>query len=75
MEEVKKKKKEELYATIKSSSKDDNINRSQDLYHRNTIVIAGDSIKNGVFEDRLHRKNYMGKSSKFLKCECGGYPA
>ena len=58
LEEVKKKK-EEFYATKKSSSKD--TSSSQDLYPRNTIVIAGDSIINGVFEDRLRRKNHVVK--------------
>ena len=39
----------------KSNSKDNHTSSSQDLYPRNTIVIAGDSIINGVFEDRLRR--------------------
>ena len=39
-----KKKKEEFYTT-KSYSKDDNISISQDLYPRNTIIIAGDYYK------------------------------
>ena len=49
LKEVKKKKKEGFYATKKSSSKD--TSSSQDLYPRNTIVIAGDFIINGFFED------------------------
>ena len=40
-----KKKKEEFYTTKKSYSKDDNISISQDLYPRNTIIIAGDYYK------------------------------
>ena len=32
---------------------------------RNTIVIAGDSIINGVFEDRLRRKNHVVKVRNF----------
>ena len=31
------------------------------MYPRNTKGIAGDSIINGVFEDRLHRKNHVVK--------------
>ena len=65
LEEVKKKAKEEFYASIKSFSKDDNTSRSEDLYHRKTIVIAGDSVINGVFEDRLRRKNHVGKVRNF----------
>ena len=63
LEKVKKNKKEEFYATKKSSSKD--TSSSQDLYPRNTIVIAGDSILNGVFEDRLHRKSHVVKVRNF----------
>ena len=59
MEEVKKKKKEEFYASKKSYSKDDNTSSTQDLYPRNTIVIAGDSTINRIFEDRLRRKNHV----------------
>ena len=51
LEEVKKK--EQFYASKRSYSTDDNTSSSQDLYLRNTIVIVGDSIKKGVFEDRL----------------------
>ena len=40
----------------KSCSKDDNASRSEDLYLRKTTVIAGDSIINRVFEDRLRKK-------------------
>ena len=65
MGEVKKKKKEELYASKKSYLKDDNTNSSQDLYPRITIVIAGGSIINGVIEDRLRRKNYVVKARNF----------
>ena len=59
LEEVKKKKKEEFYASKKSYLKDNNTNSSQDSYPRNTIVIAGDSIVNGVIENRLRRKNHV----------------
>ena len=65
MGEVKKKKKEELYASKKSYLKDDNTNSSQDLYPRITIVIARGSIINGVIEDRLRRKNYVVKARNF----------
>ena len=65
MEEVKKKKKEEFYTSKKSNSKDNHTSSSQDLYPRNTIVIAGDSIINGVFEDRLRRKNHVVKVLNF----------
>ena len=51
LEEVKKKKQEGFYVTKKGYSKD--TSSSQNLYPRNTIVVAGDSIINGVFEDRL----------------------
>ena len=54
LEEVKKMKKEEFYAVKKGSSKD--ASSSQDLYLRNTIVVAGDSISNGVFKERLRKK-------------------
>ena len=64
LEEVKKKK-EEFYASKKSNSKDNHISSSQDLYPRNTIVIAGDSIINGVFEDRLRTKNHVVKVRNF----------
>ena len=64
LEEVKKMKKE-FYASKKSNSKDNHTSSSQDLYHRNTIVIAGDSIINGVFEDRLRRKNHAVKVRNF----------
>ena len=65
LEEVKKKKKEEFYASKKSNSKDNHTSSSQDLYPRNTIVIAGHSIINGVFEDRLRRKNHVVKVRNF----------
>ena len=52
LEEVKKKKKEEFYASKKSYLKVDNTSSTQDLYPRNIIVIAGDSIINRIFEDR-----------------------
>ena len=65
LEEVKKKKKEEFYASKKSDSKDNHTISSQDLYPRNTIVIAGDSIINGVFEDRLRRKSHVVKVRNF----------
>ena len=45
--------------------KDANINSSQDLNPRNTIVIAEDSIINGVFEERLRRKNHVVKVQNF----------
>ena len=61
LKEVKKKKKEEFYASKKGNSKDNHTSSSQDLYPRNTIVIAGDSMINGVFEDRLRRKNHVVK--------------
>ena len=51
LEEVKKKKQEGFYVTKKGYSED--TSSSQDLYPRNTIVIAADSNINGVFEDRL----------------------
>ena len=35
------------------------------MHPRNTIVIAGDSIINGVFEERLRRKNYVVKVRNF----------
>ena len=60
----KKKNKEEFYAAKKSPSKD-NTSSSQDLYSRNTIVIAGDSTINGVFEDRLRKKNHVVKIRNF----------
>ena len=63
LEEVKKKKKEEFHATKKSFSKD--TSSSQDLYPKNAIVIAGDSIINGVFENRLRRKNHVLKVRHF----------
>ena len=63
LEEVKKKKKEEFYAAKRSSTK--NASSSQDSYPRNTIVIAGDSIMNGVFEDRLRKKNHVIKVRNF----------
>ena len=75
MGEVKKKKKEELYASKKSYLKDDNTNSSQDLYPRITIVIARGSIINGVIEDRLRRKKLCGEGSKFPRCKCGLYAA
>ena len=59
LEEVKKKKKEKFYASKKSYLKDNNANSSQDSYLRNTIVNAGDSIVNGVIENRLRRKNHV----------------
>ena len=65
LEEVKKKKKEKFYASKKSYLKDYNTNSSQYLYSRNTIVIAGHSIKNGVIENRLHRKNHVVKIRNF----------
>ena len=65
LEEVKKKKKEEFYASKKSNSKDNHTSSSQDLYPRNTIVIAGESIINGVFEDRLRRRNHVVKVRNF----------
>ena len=65
LEEVKKKKKEEFYASKKSNSKDNHTSSSQDLYPRNTIVIAGGSIINGVFEDRLRRRNHVVKVRNF----------
>ena len=65
LEEVKKKKKEEFYASKKSNSKDNHTSSSQDLHPRNTIVIAGDSIINGVFEDMLRRKNHVVKVRNF----------
>ena len=58
LEEVKKKK-EECCASKKYYSKDHNTSSNRDLYPRNTIVMAGDSIINEVFEGRLHRKNHM----------------
>ena len=64
MEEVKKKT-EEFYASKKSNSKDNHTSSSQDLHPSNTIVIAGDSIINGVFEDRLRRKSHMVKVQNF----------
>ena len=64
LEEVKKKK-EEFYSSKKSNSKDNHTSSSQDLYPRNTIVIAGDSIINGVFEDWLRRKNHVVKVRNF----------
>ena len=45
--------------------KDANISSSQDLNPRNTIVIAEDSIINGVFEERLRRKNHVVKVQNF----------
>ena len=36
------------------------------MYLRNTIVIAGDSIINGFFEDRLRRKKQVVKVRNFL---------
>ena len=45
--------------------KDANTSSSQDLNPRNTIVIAGDSIINGVFEERLRRKNHVVKVQNF----------
>ena len=65
LEEIKKMKKEESYAFKKSSSKDDNTSSSQNLYPKNTIVIAGYSIVSGVFEDRLRRKSLVVKVSNF----------
>ena len=65
MEEVKKKNKEEFYASKKSYSKEDHRSSSQDLYSRNTIVIAGDSIVKRVFEDRLRTKNHVVKVRNF----------
>ena len=59
LEEIKKNKKEEFYASKKSFSKDDHTSSSQDLYPRNIIIIAGYSIINGVYEDRLRRKNLV----------------
>ena len=35
------------------------------MHPRNTIVIAGDSIINGVFEERLRRKNHVVKVRNF----------
>ena len=67
LEEVKKKWKKDFYASKKSYLKDDNTNSSQDLYPRNTIVIAGDSITNGVIEDRLRCKNHVVKVQNFWK--------
>ena len=64
LEEVKKKK-EKFYASKKSYLKDYNKNSSQDLYSRNTIVVAGDSIINEVIEDRLRRKNHVVKVRNF----------
>ena len=61
LEEVKKKKKVELYASRKSNSKDNHTSSSQDLYPRNTTVTAGDS----VFEDSLGRKNHVAKVRNF----------
>ena len=65
LEEVKKKKKEEFYGSKESYLKDDDTSSSQDLYRRNTIVIAGDSIINGDIEDRLRRKNHEVKARNF----------
>ena len=65
LEEVKKKKKEEFYASKNSNSKDNHTSSSQDLYPKNTIVIAGDSIINGVFEDKLRRKKHVVKVRNF----------
>ena len=65
LEEVKKKKKEKFYASKKSYLKDYNTNSSPDLYSRNTIVIAGDSIINEVIEDRLRRKKHVVKVRNF----------
>ena len=53
------------YASEKTNSKDNHTSSSQDLHPRNTIVIAGDSIINGVFEDRLRRKDHMVKVRNF----------
>ena len=64
LEEVKKKK-EKFYASKKSYLKDYNTNSSPDLYSRNTIVIAGDSIINEVIEDRLRRKKHVVKVRNF----------
>ena len=50
LEKVKKKSKDEFYASKEGSSKDDNTSSSQDLYLRNTVVIAGGSIINGFFK-------------------------
>ena len=55
LEEVKKKKKEEFYASRKSNSKDNHTSNSQDLYPRDTILIAGD----------LRRKNHVVKVRNF----------
>ena len=38
---------------------------SRDVYSRNIIVIAGYSIINGAFEDRLRRKNHLIKVRNF----------
>ena len=65
LEEVKKKKKEEFYTSKKINPKDNHTSSSQDLYPRNILVIAGDSIINGVFEDRLRRKNHVVKVRNF----------
>ena len=50
LEKVKKKSKDEFYASKEGSSKDDNTSSSQDLYLRNIVVIAGGSIINGFFK-------------------------
>ena len=71
LEEVKKKK-EEFYATKKNYSKD--TSSSQDLYPRNTIVTAGDSLINGVFE-KSRKRNHVVKVRNFPRCEYGGYAA
>ena len=56
LEEVKKKK-EECCASKKYYSEDHNTSNNRYLHPGNTIVIVGDSIINGVFEGKLHRKN------------------
>ena len=35
------------------------------IQSKNKVVIAGDSIINGVFEDRLRRKNHVVKTRNF----------
>ena len=50
----------------KGPSKDNNTSSNQDLHPKNTIAIAGDSIINGVFEDRLRRKKHVVKLENFL---------
>ena len=72
LEKVKLEKKEEYYKYIKkdqttppapdplSSQKENN-----DIFPENTVVIAGDSIINGIMEERLNRNNVSVKVLKF----------